>query len=216
MEILYEDDEIIVVNKEAGLAVQARSAGQKDLESMLLTYLASGGHVPELHVVHRIDQPVEGLVLFAKTKEAAADLTRQLTDGRMKKIYRAQVAGRIPKEEDTLEDYLVRDAGNVTRVVPPPSKKIRGKNAPKKAVLHYRKLSDKELIIELFSGRHHQIRVQLAHAGMPIIGDRKYGKPDPDYRGRLMLTAWQLVLFHPLTKEKMVFTTNDKEKEKNL
>lgn len=206
MNILYEDDEIIVVFKEAGLAVQTRSVGQKDLESMLRCHLASRGLKPsELYVVHRIDQPVEGLVLFAKTREAAADLTRQLTDGRMKKIYRAHVEGDVPKEEDTLENYLVRDAGNVTRVVPKPKKLSSGRNAPQKAVLHYRKISDSELLIELFTGRHHQIRAQLAHAGMPITGDRKYGKPDPSYRGRLMLTAWKLEFVHPKTKSKVMF-----------
>ena len=207
MNILYEDDEIIVVYKEAGLPVQTRSVGQMDLESILLRRLTSGdGRRPELYVVHRIDQPVEGLVLFAKTKEAAADLTRQLTDGRMKKIYKARVDGPIPKEEDTLEDYLVRDAGNVTRVVPKPGKSAKGKNAPKKAVLHYEKIGDSELRIELFTGRHHQIRVQLANAGMPIVGDRKYGKTDPSYRGRLMLTAGELTFVHPKTKKEVTFT----------
>jgi len=206
MKILYEDDEIIVVYKEAGLAVQSRSAGQMDLESMLLRHLARGdGSRPELYVVHRIDQPVEGLVLFAKTKEAAADLTCQLTDGRMQKIYKARVEGQVPKEEDTLEDYLVRDAGNVTRVVPKPKNPSKGRSAPKKAVLHYRKVGDSELLIELFTGRHHQIRIQLANAGMPIIGDRKYGKLDPSYRGRLMLTAWKLVFVHPKTKKRVTF-----------
>ena len=206
MNILYEDDEIIVVFKEAGLAVQSRSALQLDLESMLLRRLARGdGRRPELYVVHRIDQPVEGLVLFAKTKEAAADLTCQLTDGRMKKIYKARVEGHVPKEEDTLEDYLVRDAGNMTRVVPKPKNPSKGRNAPKKAVLRYRKVGDSELLIELFTGRHHQIRAQLANAGMPIIGDRKYGKPDPSYRGRLMLTAWKLVFDHPKTKKRVAF-----------
>ena len=206
MNILYEDNEILVVFKEAGLAVQTRSALQMDLESMLRRHLASAGMPPaELYVVHRIDQPVEGLVLFAKTKEAAADLTRQLTDGRMKKIYRARVEGDIPKDEDTLEDYLVRDSGNVTRVVPKPKTPLRGRNVPQKAVLHYKKIGDSELLIELFTGRHHQIRVQLANSGMPITGDRKYGKPDPAYRGRLMLTAWKLVFVHPKTKKKVAF-----------
>ena len=206
MNILYEDDEIIVVFKEAGLAVQTRSVGQKDLESMLRCHLAEAGMPPsELYVVHRIDQPVEGLVLFAKTRQAAADLTRQLTDGRMKKIYRARVEGNIPKEEDTLEDYLVRDAGNVTRVVPKPKTPLKGRNAPQKAVLHYKKIGDSELLIELFTGRHHQIRVQLANAGMPITGDRKYGRPDPSYRGRLMLTAWKMEFVHPKTKKKVAF-----------
>lgn len=208
MTILYEDNEIIVAFKEAGLAVQSRSVGQMDLESMLLGRLAAGdGRRPELYVVHRIDQPVEGLVLFAKTKAAAADLTRQLTDGRMKKIYRARVDGKIPKEEDTLEDYLVRDAGNVARIVPKPKTPSKGRNTPKKAVLHYRKMSDSELLIELFTGRHHQIRAQLANAGMPIVGDRKYGKPDPSYTGRLMLTAWQLIFVHPGTKKRMTFVS---------
>ena len=207
MKILYEDDEIIAVYKEAGLAVQSRSALQMDLESMLLRRLSQGdGRRPELYVVHRIDQPVEGLVLFAKTKEAAADLTCQLTDGRMKKIYKARVEGQVPKEEDTLEDYLVRDAGNVTRVVPKPKNPSKGRNAPKKALLHYKKIGDSELLIELFTGRHHQIRAQLANAGMPIIGDRKYGKPDPSYRGRLMLTAWKLTLVHPKTRKIVTFT----------
>ena len=206
MNILYEDNEIIVVFKEAGLAVQTRSVGQKDLESMLRCHIAAAGMPPaELYVVHRIDQPVEGLVLFAKTRQAAADLTRQLTDGRMKKIYRARVEGNIPKEEDTLEDYLVRDAGNVTRVVPKPKTPLKGRNAPQKAVLHYKKIGASELLIELFTGRHHQIRVQLANAGMPITGDRRYGKLDTACRGRLMLTAWKIVFIHPKTKESMTF-----------
>ena len=207
MNILYEDEEIIVVYKEAGLPVQSRSAAQIDLESMLLGRLASGdGRRPELYVIHRIDQPVEGLVLFAKTKEAAADLTRQLTDGRMKKIYTARVDGPVPKEEDTLEDYLLRDAGNVTRIVPKPGKSVKGRNAPKKAVLHYQKTGESELRIELFTGRHHQIRVQLAGAGMPIVGDRKYGKQDTSYRGRLMLTAAEITFIHPKTKKVMTFS----------
>lgn len=210
VKILYEDESIMVVWKEAGLAVQARSAGQRDLESMLLNMLSVRSKIPgrpELYVVHRIDQPVEGLVLFARTKAAAADLAGQLTDGRMKKIYRARVMGEIPKEEGTLEDYLVRDAGNVSRVVPRPDRKAGNKNRPKKAVLHYKKIGEDELLIELFTGRHHQIRVQLAHAGMPIRGDRKYGKKDPEYAGRLMLTAWRLTFVHPGTKKTVTFTS---------
>ncbi len=209
MKILYEDDSIIVVYKEAGLAVQARSVREMDLESMLRNILAgrsAGGNGAGLYVVHRIDQPVEGLVLFARTKEAAANLTRQLTDGTMKKVYRARVLGTIPKEEDTLTDYLVRDKGNVARIVPDPGKVVRGRDRPKHAVLHYRKIGDGEMEISLFTGRHHQIRAQLAHAGMPIAGDRKYGPPDPAYKGRLMLTAWSLVFVHPKTGKKVTFT----------
>ena len=187
MKILYEDSDILVVFKEAGLAVESRRATEPDLESLLLRYLSekreSGSKPenagkpgngsnsenrgkPELHIVHRLDQPVAGILVFAKTKAAAAGLAKQLTDGRMKKLYRASVDGPIPKEEDTLSDYLVKDGRtNMSRV---------DKNG-KKAVLHYRKLTEDTLEIELFTGRHHQMRVQLAHAGMPIRGDVKYG-----------------------------------------
>jgi 23S rRNA pseudouridine1911/1915/1917 synthase len=94
----------------------------------------------------------------------------------------------------------------VTRIVPKPKNPSKGRNAPKKSVLHYRKVGDSELLIELFTGRHHQIRVQLANAGMPIVGDRKYGKTDPAYRGRLMLTAWQITFIHPKTKKMVTLT----------
>ena len=162
MKIIYEDKDILVVHKEAGLPVQSRSALTQDLESMLLADFIKknkGQQKPELHVINRLDQPVEGLVLFAKNKKAAAGLTRQV------------VAQGTPKS--------------------------------KQAVLSYKKLSDSDLEIRLMTGRHHQIRVQLSNAGMPIKGDRKYGRPDPDYHGRLMLTACRLSFIHPGTGKLM-------------
>ena len=167
---------------------------EKDLESILLTYLAGekrGSGRPELYVIHRIDQPVDGIVLFAKNKKAAADLTRQLTDGSMKKIYRAEVAGTIPSESGILEDFLVKDGRrNMSSVVQDP----KSNPGAKRAKLLYRKIGENSLEIELFTGRHHQIRVQLAHAGMPIVGDRKYGGPPAE---RLMLTAYRLNFINP-------------------
>jgi 23S rRNA pseudouridine1911/1915/1917 synthase len=206
MNILYEDDEIIVVFKEAGLAVQSRSALQMDLESMLLRRLAQGDdRRPELHVVHRIDQPVDGIVLFAKNKKAAADLTRQLTDGSMKKIYRAEVAGTIPSESGILEDFLVKDGRrNMSSVVRDP----KSNPGAKRAKLSYRKIGENSLEIELFTGRHHQIRVQLAHAGMPIVGDRKYGGPPAE---RLMLTAYRLCFRNPDSRKFMEIVTDKNE-----
>ena len=198
MRILYEDRSLIAVYKEPGLAVQTKKVTEKDLESILLTYLAGeqkGDGRPELYVIHRIDQPVDGIVLFAKNKKTAADLTRQLTDGSMKKIYRAEVAGTISSETGCLEDFLVKDGRrNMSFVVHDP----KSNPGAKKAKLSYRKISENTLEIELFTGRHHQIRVQLAHAGMPIVGDRKYGGPPA---ARLMLTAYRLVFMHPERKK---------------
>ena len=157
-----------------------------------------GQQKPELHVINRLDQPVEGLVLFAKNKKAAAGLTRQLTEGKIEKIYRAEITGQIPKDEDILTDYLLKDGRtNTSRVV------AQGTPKSKQAVLSYKKLSDSDLEIRLMTGRHHQIRVQLSNAGMPIKGDRKYGRPDPDYHGRLMLTACRLSFIHPGTGKLM-------------
>ena len=201
MKIIYEDNDIIVVHKEAGFPVQSRSPLVQDLESMLLTDLMKNSkdrRKPELHVINRLDQPVEGLVLFATNKKTAAGLTRQLTEGKIEKIYRAEVTGQIPKEEDILTDYLLKDGRtNMSKVV------AQGTPGSKQAVLSYKKLSDSELEIRLMTGRHHQIRVQLSNAGIPIKGDRKYGRPDPDYHGRLMLTACRLAFIHPVTGKHM-------------
>ena len=150
MRILYEDRSLIAVYKEPGLAVQTKKVTEKDLESILLTYLAGGQRGsgrPELYVIHRIDQPVDGIVLFAKNKKAAADLARQLTDGSMKKIYRAEVAGTIPSESGILEDFLVKDGRrNMSSVVQDP----KSNPGAKRAKLLYRKIGENSLEIELF------------------------------------------------------------------
>ncbi len=215
MKILFEDQDILVVYKEAGLAVQSRSCAEMDLESMLRNYLAAESaqpQLPELYVIHRLDQPVDGLVVFAKSKSAAANLSKQLTDGLMKKIYRAKVSSAIPREEDTLTDYLVKDVkSNITRVVSEnemkqltAGKKSHGSSAPKKAVLHYKKETEDTVEIELFTGRHHQIRAQLAHAGMPICGDVKYGGRAVPGAG-IALTACRLTFSHPRTGKSLTF-----------
>ena len=140
----------------------------------------------------------DSISYICKNKKAAAGLTRQLTEGKIDKIYRAEVTGMIPKEEDILTDYLLKDGRtNTSRVV------AQGTPKSKQAVLSYKRLSDSELEIRLMTGRHHQIRVQLSNAGMPIKGDRKYGRPDPDYHGRLMLTACRLSFIHPGTGKLM-------------
>lgn len=219
MTIIYEDSDILVCHKEAGLPVQSARPGQKDLESMLLTYLREkedADHVPYLAVVHRLDQPVEGLLVFARNKKAAAGLSRSVQDGRMKKTYRAlcvpdrnfyKKVDDIPRE-GTLRDYLVKDSRtNLSRVAEPGTKGAR------EAVLDFRVLRAGDdsgtggrvlLEINLHTGRHHQIRVQLSHAHLPIAGDRKYGNSETELPFPA-LCAYRIEFPHPRTGKRLSF-----------
>lgn len=203
--IQYEDKDLIVVAKPAGLAVESSRVTEPDLESQLRRYLASESEesdlLPELYTVHRLDQRVGGLLVFARTKKAAGHLSAQLGDGRMEKIYHAVVEGEIPSEEGTLTDYLLRDPKtNSSKVVQ--KTQAGGRNRPKKAILDYRKINEHTIEILLHTGRHHQIRVQLAHAGMPIRGDVKYGAAA---KGSLCLAAVGLSFIHPSDGRLMKF-----------
>ncbi len=138
----------------------------------------SGNKNPYLGVVHRLDQPVEGLLVFAKTKRAAAELSAQLADGRLKKKYVAVLRGIPDKEQDVRIDYLKKDGkSNLSRVV------SESETGAKRAQLSYRVLAENGDLalaeIEIMTGRHHQIRVQTAHMGCPILGDLKYGGTEP-------------------------------------
>lgn len=209
--IIFEDQHMIVCRKEAGVAVQSARMSQMDMESALKNYLAgknaakNAGKMPYLGVIHRLDQPVRGVLVFAKTPFAAKELNRQLTSHQLGKHYLAEVTGEIPKEEGTLEDYLLKDGKtNTSKVV------TAGTPGAKKAVLHYKKAGEHLLEIHLVTGRHHQIRVQCAHAGMPLKGDTKY---DPQaQRGEILgLCAYHLELYHPKTGKKMDFYYDKKE-----
>lgn len=204
--ILYEDQQIIVCKKEAGIAVQTARMSQMDMESALKNYLAakSCGKMPYLAVIHRLDQPVRGVLVFAKTPFAAKELNRQVTEHSLGKYYLAEVDGIIPAEEGTLEDYLLKDGRtNTSKVVSSKTKEA------KKAILHYKKRDEHTLEIELVTGRHHQIRVQCAYAGMPLKGDTKYN-PNAKKGEVLGLCAYRLVFHHPKTREPMEFTYESK------
>ena len=232
MKILYEDDSILVCYKEAGLPVQSRQMTKMDLESMLrnIEREKNPGEMPYLGVVHRLDQPVEGLVVFAKTAQAAASLSAQVQDGRMEKVYLAvcapQQGAALPEHPVLLEDYLLRDPKtNSSRVA------ARGTKGAKKAQLEYcvlqgdcdlpeyrdlpafRNLPEQyvPVRIRLLTGRHHQIRVQLAHAGLPIAGDRKYAPHTPGLPGHPFpaLCAMQVTFSHPLSGEQMHFDAKE-------
>ena len=214
LDILYEDQDIIVVHKPAGLATQTRRIGEQDLESLLRNHRASGGEDPYIGVVHRLDQPVEGVMVFAKTKAAAGDLSRQVSERILGKHYYALVSAADAEDfaDDafskeawtTLENAMVTDKRtNVSRIVP------EGTAGSKKAKLEYRlveRQGDRALLdIKLHTGRQHQIRLQLSHMGCPILGDRKYGGADWEKR-QLALCSYQLEIQHPSRHEPMTWT----------
>ncbi len=210
--IRYEDNAILVVNKPAGIPVQTAAVGVKSLETMLRSYRKEKGESAEIYVVHRLDQPVSGLLVFAKTKSAAAFLTRELTKDSFSKIYEAEVyRGAEFDEKEELTDYLVKDPKtNLSRVCD------KDEKGAKEARLIYEVLMEEgkllKLRINLFTGRHHQIRVQLAHRGLPILGDVKYGTDESVSFSKernirsLKLTAVDLRFKHPATGNEMRFS----------
>ncbi|CBK73484.1 ribosomal large subunit pseudouridine synthase D [Butyrivibrio fibrisolvens 16/4] len=207
MEVLYEDDSIVVVYKPAGLATQTRNIGEKDMESELSNYLKSKGESPEIHVVHRLDQPVEGVMVFAKTKEAANNLTRQIADHSFKKHYYAIITRESFPEEGDLVDYLVKDnRTNLSKVVKESDPRA------KKASLKYHTVDEwddrKLLDIELFTGRHHQIRIQLASRTAPILGDVKYGGVSTGHN--LALCSYSIGFTHPTSGKPVTFQVKPK------
>ena len=212
MNILYEDEAIIVCVKEAGVATQTKQFGQKDMESILKNYRAAKGEQPYIGIVHRLDQPVSGVMVFAKNKEAAADLSKQMATKAADKYYYA-VTDCVPEAKNslkvgtgTLEDYLLRDGkSNISKVV------SKGTAGAKRAELSYEVLTQngKNAIvrIKLETGRHHQIRVQMAHAGWPLVGDRKYNFKEnmQSMSKNVSLCSYKIAFRHPVTKKKMEF-----------
>ncbi len=219
-QIIYQDEHILVCHKPAGIAVQSARIGQQDMESELKNYLDETGHNkgnPYLGVIHRLDQPVSGILVFAKNQKAAASLSAQIQDGRAKKIYRALVWGTFEEKSGTLEHLLYKDAKtNLSRAVQANAPEAK---AAKKAKLNYKILKEievngevcSEAEIELFTGRHHQIRVQFSQIGHPLMGDVKYGSDkskeisDKMSVKSLKLCAAKLSFLHPQTQKYMEF-----------
>ena len=242
-QIVYEDEAVLVIRKPAGLATESAGIGQKDVVSELKNYVAkkNPGKMPYLGIVHRLDQPVEGLLVFAKTKKAAEDLTTQLGKGTLKKEYLAVVCGKVPENTGRLVDYLikvngmavvkdaadaqikdaadaqVKDAADV-QVKDAADARVKQAAYPqaKKAVLTYTKKAETEkftlLAVQIETGRFHQIRAQLSHAGFPILGDEKYGSEESKELSRekkirfTALCAASLSFRPPVTGKTMAFT----------
>lgn len=213
LSVIYEDNHILVVNKTDGLLVQGDKTGDKSLLDLAKKYIKDKYQKPGevfLGLVHRLDRPTTGVIVLARTSKALSRLSQQFKERIPKKIYRAVVSG-TPEPKATLEHYLRKNSSKNKSFHYP-------KNTPntKKAILHYRSVKQLKsyhvLDIELETGRHHQIRAQLAAVGLHIKGDLKYGAKRPNKNGSIHLHARSLTLIHPTKKEEMTFlapTPND-------
>lgn len=198
--IIYEDNHILVVEKPVNIPVQADITKDEDLLTILKEYIKNKYNKPGnvyLGLVHRLDRPVGGIMVFAKTSKAANRLSKQVQDKTMKKTYIAVVQGQV-QQEGILKDKLEKDSkNNITRV---------SKNG-KEAILNYKLLQYKNnyslIKINLITGRSHQIRVQFSSRNHPLYGDQKYNK-NPE-KGQIALFAKELEFMHPTTKEIMTF-----------
>lgn len=205
MKIVYEDNHIIIVNKKAGEIVQGDKTGDKPLSDMVKDYLKEKYNKPGnvfCGVVHRIDRPVSGLVIFAKTSKALERLNRMLREGEIHKTYLAMVEGRPKEDSATLENWLKSD-GRINKTF------ISSASDPdaKKSILKYKISTEGKnytiLEINLLTGRKHQIRSQLSAIGHPIKGDLKYGAKRSNSDGGISLQAYKIDFIHPVSKERI-------------
>lgn len=203
MKVIYEDNHIIVVSKTASEIVQGDKTGDTPLSELVKHYLKEKYNKPGnvfIGVTHRLDRPVSGLVVFAKTSKALARLNEMFKNGDVHKTYWAIVKNCPQETEATLEHYLVRNEKQNKSYA-----YDREKPGAKKAILHYKLIGHSEnyflLEVDLKTGRHHQIRCQLAKIGCPIKGDLKYGFPRSNPDGSICLHARRVSFIHPVSKE---------------
>ncbi|MGX7092476.1 RluA family pseudouridine synthase [Hutsoniella sourekii] len=203
MEIIYEDNHLLLVNKPRNMPVQEDNSRDLDLLTALKDMIKIRDQKPGnvyLALVHRLDRPVGGLMVFAKTSKAASRLSKVLRQKQMKRTYLAVVNGQPNSDQGQLVDYLWKDRQkNIVHVVDP------SHPGAKKAILNYRvidKIADHSLVqVSLETGRSHQIRVQLQHMGHPIYGDQKYGLDHSKVGQQLALWSYQLAFPHPTRQE---------------
>lgn len=207
-DVIYEDNHLIAINKRAGDIVQVDKSGDTSLEEMVAVYLAKKHHKPNkafIGVIHRLDRPVSGLIVFAKTSKGLDRMNRLFHDRHVEKTYLAVVRSRPPKKKDRLQNWLLRDQKKmVTKAY---DREVKGGSA---AQLDYEIIGELEgyylLKITPLTGRTHQIRCQLAYMGCPIVGDNKYGYPRGSLRRSICLHSRSLSFVHPVKEEDMILT----------
>ena len=208
MEVVYEDNHIIIVNKKSGEIVQGDKTGDTPLSETVKQWIkekyAKPGNV-YCGVVHRLDRPVFGLVVFAKTSKALARMNEMFRNGDVHKTYWAITKNRPPKDEDTLVHYITTTERNNKSYA-----STVEKPGAQKAVLKYRVISQSDnyylIEVKLLTGRKHQIRVQLAAIGCPIKGDLKYGAKRSNPDGSISLLARNVTFVHPVSKQDICVT----------
>ncbi len=218
LEVIWEDSDVIVVYKPVGIESQSSRGFAADMVSEIKRHihkLSPEQGEPYVGVIHRLDKPVSGVMVYAKTKKAAADLSRQASDGTMAKKYKTVLCGNVVDKVDNYVDYLLKDGKtNTSRVVD------KGITGAKRAELKLQCLQTKEVDgygilslaeVELVTGRHHQIRVQMAAHGWPVWGDNKYNplfqerKTAGGKRAMVALASCGLSFIHPVSKKVMTF-----------
>lgn len=206
--VLYEDNHVIVVLKPQGIPSQADNSGDEDMLTVVKEYIREKYRKPGnvyLGLVHRLDRPTGGVMVFARTSKAAARLSEQIKEGTVEKRYLAVLSAKPNEKKASLTHYLVKDqANNIAKVVPMTT------DGAKKAVLEYNVIEDNDdnglylADVRLYTGRGHQIRVQMSTIGAPLYGDVKYGGRTAAY-GNLALWAYELSFRHPTTDKTMRF-----------
>ena len=208
MEILYEDNHIIVVSKPQGVASQPDETGNKDMLTQVKEYIKEKYNKPGdafVGLVHRLDRPTGGAMVFAKTSKAASRLSEQMRNGDFDKTYLAVVCGKPREPKGKIVSYLKKDEKTNTAIIVPQTT-----NGAKRAELDYETLAfnqdtNRSLVkVKIYSGRGHQIRVQMKSIKCPIFGDQKYGGEGMP-KVMLNLFATELAFLHPVTKQKLIF-----------
>lgn len=209
LKVIYEDNHIIVVEKKPNIPSQGDKTNDIDMLTIVKQYIKEKYNKPGevyLGLIHRLDRPVGGVMVFAKTSKAASRLSEQVRNKIFKKKYLTIVDGKMEKEKDSLEDYLLKnERNNLSKVVNEKTKNAKQAKLDYEVLTYNNEINLSVLKINLHTGRHHQIRVQLSSRGHSIYGDQKYG-----IRGRgkqIALWAYSLTILHPISKEEMSFVS---------
>lgn len=212
LNVIYEDNHIIVVEKPAGIPTQADISGDVDMYTLVKEYIRKKYNKPGnvfVGIVHRLDRPVGGIMVFARTSKGASRLSEEIRNRNFKKTYWAVVSGLLKEKKGTLENYLLKDESkNKSFVVSKDTKGAKIARLDYEVISENKKDNTSVVKVELHTGRHHQIRLQFASIGHPLVGDSKYGKDNG--KSNVKLWAYKLSFKHPTRDEIMEFKLEPK------